>query len=410
MVANELTTPRAGPCTNTSSSGGAYGPACRSWSRCTPPRSVRPSAAAGSRSTRTGVTGSATRCGCRPRCRTSARWRGCPTAAARPSSRCPRAGRSTRPPVGRCCMTRATRSVPMPPDRTWEPDRTTWSRSPSGPRMRSADRCTPVAAATPPDTAVGVLAALHALCAERFGSADLSARSIAVLGLGRVGGHVLRMLADAGATLVAADIDEGRRMLADTAGAAWTSPQDCLTADVDVLVPAALGGLLTPHTVPTLRCAAIAGPANNQLDTPAPPTCCTSTASSGHRTSSSAPAASSTPLPPSYTGKRPPRSPPGYTASPTPSPTSCAQPAPPARPRPPPLAPAPATAWKTAAADPAATRPQDNGQPPHVTATDEDSAERALHQLEDGDLSWELVLAELARVSRSRSRVARLRG
>lgn len=135
--------------------------------------------------------------------------------------------------------------------------------------MRSADRCTPVAAATPPDTAVGVLAALHALCAERFGSADLSARSIAVLGLGRVGGHVLRMLADAGATLVAADIDEGRRMLADTAGAAWTSPQDCLTADVDVLVPAALGGLLTPHTVPTLRCAAIAGPANNQLDTPA---------------------------------------------------------------------------------------------------------------------------------------------
>ncbi len=118
-------------------------------------------------------------------------------------------------------------------------------------------------------TAVGVLAALHALCAERFGSADLSARSFAVLGLGRVGGHVLRMLADAGATLVAADIDESRRMLADTAGAAWTSPQDCLTADVDVLVPAALGGLLTPYTVPTLRCAAIAGPANNQLDIPA---------------------------------------------------------------------------------------------------------------------------------------------
>lgn len=77
------------------------------------------------------------------------------------------------------------------------------------------------------------------------------------------------MLAEAGATLVAADIDEGRRTLADIAGATWTSPQDCLTADVDVLVPAALGGLLTPHTVPTLRCAAIAGPANNQLGTPA---------------------------------------------------------------------------------------------------------------------------------------------
>ncbi|WP_247659727.1 hypothetical protein [Micromonospora sp. D75] len=251
--------------------------------------------------------------------------------------------------------------------------------------MRSVDRCTPVAAATPPDTAVGVLAALHALCAERFGSADLSARSIAVLGLGRVGGHVLRMLADAGATLVAADIDEGRRMLADTAGAAWTSPQDCLAADVDVLVPAALGGLLTPHTVPTLRCAAIAGPANNRLDNPATadllhqhgilwaPDIIVSAGGIIHATAAE------------LHGKRPPRPPPGYTASPTPSPTSCAQPAPPARPRPLPLAPAPATAWKAAAADPATTRPQDNGQPPHVTAADEGSAERALHQLEGGD-------------------------
>jgi leucine dehydrogenase len=117
-------------------------------------------------------------------------------------------------------------------------------------------------------TAVGVLAALHALCAERFGSADLSTRSFALLGLGRVGSHVLRMLADAGATLVTNDIDESRRALADAAGATWAGPQECLTADVDVFVPAALGGLLTASSVPTLRCAAIAGPANNQLDVP----------------------------------------------------------------------------------------------------------------------------------------------
>lgn len=133
--------------------------------------------------------------------------------------------------------------------------------------------CRPVEAGGSGDssehTAAGVLAALQALCAERFGAADLSARSFAVLGLGHVGGHVLRMLADAGATLVAGDIDETRRALAGSAGAAWAGPKDCLTADVDVLVPAALGGLLTARTVPTLRCAAIAGPANNQLDAPA---------------------------------------------------------------------------------------------------------------------------------------------
>lgn len=133
--------------------------------------------------------------------------------------------------------------------------------------------CRPVAAGGSGDssehTAVGVVAALHALCAERFGSAELSTRSFAVLGLGRVGGHVLRMLADTGATLVAGDIDNSRRAIADAAGATWVSPQDCMNADVDVLVPAALGGLLTPRSVPALRCAAIAGPANNQLDAPA---------------------------------------------------------------------------------------------------------------------------------------------
>ncbi|WP_410812524.1 Glu/Leu/Phe/Val dehydrogenase dimerization domain-containing protein [Micromonospora sp. 067-2] len=132
--------------------------------------------------------------------------------------------------------------------------------------------CRPVPAGGSGDssqhTAVGVLAALRSVCSERFGSADLSRRSFAVLGLGRVGGHVVRMLADTGAKLVVSDIDEDRRALADQYGATWTSPPDCLTADVDVLIPAALGGVLTPQSVPTLRCAAIAGPANNQLGTP----------------------------------------------------------------------------------------------------------------------------------------------
>jgi leucine dehydrogenase len=132
--------------------------------------------------------------------------------------------------------------------------------------------CRPVSAGgsgdSSPHTAVGVLAALHAVCAYRFGSSDLSARSFAVLGLGRVGEHVLRLLADAGATLVVSDLDDGKRALADRYGATWVSPADCLTAQVDVLIPAALGGLFTPRSVPTLRCAAIAGPANNQLDAP----------------------------------------------------------------------------------------------------------------------------------------------
>ncbi|GIM97431.1 Glu/Leu/Phe/Val dehydrogenase dimerization domain-containing protein [Paractinoplanes toevensis] len=121
-----------------------------------------------------------------------------------------------------------------------------------------------------PATAIGTIAALRAICTELFGSPDLSGHSFAVLGLGRVGGHVARLLAAAGARLVVSDIDPARRSVATDLDAAWTSPGECLRADVDVLVPAAMGGLLTPASVPTLHCRAIAGPANNQLD--APPT------------------------------------------------------------------------------------------------------------------------------------------
>lgn len=132
--------------------------------------------------------------------------------------------------------------------------------------------CRPAAAGGSGDSSVptadGVLAALPALCGAVFGSPRLAGRRFAVLGLGRVGGHVARRLAAAGARLVASDIDDGKRRLAREVGAAWVAPHEALTADVDVLVPAALGGVLTPETVPALRCAAIAGPANNQLDRP----------------------------------------------------------------------------------------------------------------------------------------------
>jgi leucine dehydrogenase len=133
--------------------------------------------------------------------------------------------------------------------------------------------CRPVEAGgsgdSSPATAAGVIAALGAVAAERFGSADLAGRSFAILGLGHVGARIARQLAEAGAKLVVSDVDESRRHLAESLGARWTTPYECLTAEVDVLVPAALGGVLNASTVAELRCAAVAGPANNQLDEPA---------------------------------------------------------------------------------------------------------------------------------------------
>src|SRR4051812_48035877 len=55
--------------------------------------------------------------------------------------------------------------------------------------------CPPKAGgASPPAPAAGTVAALRALCEFRFGSSDLSRRSFAILGLGRVGAAVARLL------------------------------------------------------------------------------------------------------------------------------------------------------------------------------------------------------------------------
>jgi leucine dehydrogenase len=114
-------------------------------------------------------------------------------------------------------------------------------------------------------TAVGVRAAIGVTLAQAFGTADVAGRRIGIVGLGQVGSRVAKRLAADGAELLVTDIDPSKRRLADELGASWTDPGSALRAEVDVLVPAALGGILTEASVASLRCAAIAGPANNQL-------------------------------------------------------------------------------------------------------------------------------------------------
>jgi leucine dehydrogenase len=116
-----------------------------------------------------------------------------------------------------------------------------------------------------PWTALGVEAAIRVGCERVFGDASLEGRTIAVVGVGSVGGRLAELLAEGGARLLLADIDDGRRELADRLGAGWTDPDTALLAEVDVLAPCALGGVLNDRTVPQLRCRAIAGAANNQL-------------------------------------------------------------------------------------------------------------------------------------------------
>ena len=116
-----------------------------------------------------------------------------------------------------------------------------------------------------PWTAIGVEAAIRVACERSFGTDSLEGRTVSVVGLGHVGGPLAESLARGGARLVVSDIDERRRELAERIGAQWADGATALTAEVDVLAPCALGGVLDDLTVPALRCAVIAGAANNQL-------------------------------------------------------------------------------------------------------------------------------------------------
>jgi leucine dehydrogenase len=116
-----------------------------------------------------------------------------------------------------------------------------------------------------PWTALGVEAAIGVCCERVFGSPSLAGRTIAVAGLGNVGARVAAACARAGATLLVTDIDSRKRPLADEIGARWIAPGDALEAQVDVLVPCALGGLLDHDAVERLQAPIVAGAANNQL-------------------------------------------------------------------------------------------------------------------------------------------------
>jgi leucine dehydrogenase len=116
-----------------------------------------------------------------------------------------------------------------------------------------------------PFTALGVEYAIRACCERVFGDESLRGRTICVVGLGHVGSRVAKRCAKAGAKLIVADVDETKRKLAKELKAKWTSPEEALEAEAEIVAPCALGGVLNDETVPRLRCQIIAGAANNQL-------------------------------------------------------------------------------------------------------------------------------------------------
>ncbi|WP_226634007.1 Leu/Phe/Val dehydrogenase [Novosphingobium profundi] len=119
-----------------------------------------------------------------------------------------------------------------------------------------------------PWTALGVFEAMKAAARLRFGG-SLAGTTVAVQGVGSVGGRLARLLAEEGAKLVLADIDGARASaLADELGAQLASIDTIAGIACDVFAPCALGGALDAATVAGLKAGLVCGAANNQLATP----------------------------------------------------------------------------------------------------------------------------------------------
>lgn len=117
-----------------------------------------------------------------------------------------------------------------------------------------------------PITALGVYAGICAAVSHQLKRDALKGLCIAVQGLGNVGYELARLLHKDGARLLVCDIDDQRVQRAvKEFGARAVVADEIYDQQCDLFAPCGLGGILNDQTIPRLRCAIVAGAANNQL-------------------------------------------------------------------------------------------------------------------------------------------------
>jgi leucine dehydrogenase len=117
-----------------------------------------------------------------------------------------------------------------------------------------------------PHTARGVYRAMQAAAMQKWGSDDLSGKTVAIQGCGHVGYSLAGELARVGAQLVVTDVDAAKvKRVVDHYGARAVGPAEIYAVTADVFAPCALGGVLNDQTIPQLKAALVVGAANNQL-------------------------------------------------------------------------------------------------------------------------------------------------
>jgi len=115
-------------------------------------------------------------------------------------------------------------------------------------------------------TAWGVFRGIQAVAMKLWGSTSLKGKKVLIQGLGHVGSKLANMLFWEGAELILSDIDE--KLMHDQAllyGAETVDYHDVYKQKCDIFAPCAMGSSINDETVKLLKCKAVAGAANNQL-------------------------------------------------------------------------------------------------------------------------------------------------
>ena len=105
--------------------------------------------------------------------------------------------------------------------------------------------------------------------AAHSGWSGVTGRTAVVQGSGAIGAAAVRELIAAGMRVGVSDLDAGRAAaVAAATGAATVPAFDALEADVDLLAPCAIGGVITDQVAKHLRARMLVGAANNLLASP----------------------------------------------------------------------------------------------------------------------------------------------
>ncbi len=117
-------------------------------------------------------------------------------------------------------------------------------------------------------TALGLYYSLEATMAQYFGNEDISGKSFAIQGLGKVGSALLSLIYERAGNIYVADIrkDVTRKIKSKYPKVHVVDTVDIYKQKVDVFAPCALSNALSIRTIKKLQAKTVVGGANGQLE------------------------------------------------------------------------------------------------------------------------------------------------